>query len=66
MWIKADFNNLITLSEQMYTPPIGSISKYLFGVQAIQGFGYAKWSQEIENAIDFEYEIVTELPDEEI
>ena len=65
MWIKASYNQLLTLSESMYNPPVGSISRYLFGVQEINGYGYCKWTQEIENAIDFEYEKVNELPTEE-
>lgn len=62
MWIKASYNQLLTLSESMYNPPAGSISRYLFGVDEIEGFGYSRWTQQIEDEINFEYEIVSELP----
>ena len=62
MWIKASYNQLLTLSESMYIAPVGSVSKYLFGVEKIESFGYSRWKQEIEDEINFEYEIVSELP----
>jgi len=62
MWIKASYSQLLTLSESMYIAPIGSVSKYLFGVEEIEGFGYSRWKQEIEDEINFEYEIVSGLP----
>lgn len=65
MWIKTSYNSLILLSEKMCKSPKGSLTKYAFGVQEINGYGYCEWTQEIENAIDFEYEIVSEPPTEE-
>lgn len=53
------------MSEKMCKSPKGSLTKYAFGVQEINGYGYCEWTQEIENAIDFEYEIVSEPPTEE-
>lgn len=65
MWIKADYNALLNLSEAMYVRPQGSVSKYLFSVLGIDGLGYCEWTEQIENNIAFEYEVVSEIPLEE-
>lgn len=62
MYIKAAYKSLLLLSESMYIAPEGSRTKYLFEVIEIQGFGYSKWTQEIEDEINFEYAIVNNLP----
>jgi len=62
MYIKADYQSLLTLSESMYSAPEGSRTKYLFEVIEIYGLGYSRWKQEIEDEINFEYEIVSGLP----
>jgi hypothetical protein len=62
VYIKANYEYLLKLAQAMYLPPRNSKTKYLFYVQNIDGLGYCEWTQQIENKITFDYDIVQELP----
>jgi hypothetical protein len=61
-WIKANYSDLINLSEAMYNAPSNSVTRYLFTVYEIDGNGYCEHSEAIESEIDFAYEIQEEDP----
>lgn len=62
-WIKANKHALTGLSFAMYQANGLTETKMTFKVHDINGSGYCQHSNDIESNIDFEYELVNELPE---
>lgn len=61
-YIKAQWQALKGWSQRMHVAPPNSTTKYKYGVDVVDGFGYTPATEEALAEIDIEYEIVDTNP----
>ena len=64
-FIKAPWQQLRGWSQRMHIAPSGSITKYKYGVDVIEDFGYTPATEEALSEIDIEYTLVDALPNQD-
>lgn len=61
-YIKASYEALLEWSMRMFTSPAGSVTKYKYSVNLIEGQGYSPATEDALDEIDIEYTLVDNLP----